>query len=176
MKYEPKQKGKKAEKISLILFFVAIVTVYLANAVVDAMQWILQSATVLLLGVFVYILVRWRFTNFMYEIKAKSKMETVLFGEIPASRLQFYVHRSQGKRGYTAEFLCDVSAIESIEPLSDNVPKKGKRFVFYRNMSGENRYVMKVKGETQKEPILVFLEINEDGKEFLEFIKSKIAA
>ena len=70
MNYEPKQIGKKAEKISLVLFFLAIVTVYLANAVVGSMQWILQIATVGLLGVFIYILVRWSFTNFKYEIKA----------------------------------------------------------------------------------------------------------
>ncbi len=173
MNYEPKQIGKRAEKISLALFFVAIVLVYLANVVVDAMQWILQIGTVLLLGVFIYILVRWSFTNFKYEIKARSKMEACRFEDIPAERLHFYVHRSQGKRGYAAEFMCSVSDIESIEPVADNNDGKGKKYVFYRNMGGSDRYVMKVRGEN--ETALVYLEIGEDGKEFLDFLNSKTA-
>ncbi len=173
MNYEPKQIGKKAEKISLVLFFLAIVTVYLANAVVGSMQWILQIATVGLLGVFIYILVRWSFTNFKYEIKARSKMETLPLREVEAEKLQFYVHRSQGKRGYAAEFVCCVADIESVEKVSDSEKYKGKRFVFYRNMGKDNRYVVKIKDE--KETLFVFLEIGEEGKEFLEFLTGKIA-
>ena len=74
MIYEPKAKGKKAQNISLLLFFFAIVTVYLSNAVMGSMQWIMQTAAVLLLGAFIYVLVRWHFTGFKYEIKAKSRM------------------------------------------------------------------------------------------------------
>ncbi|MBR3598196.1 MAG: hypothetical protein IKL47_14615 [Clostridia bacterium] len=173
MNYEPKQIGKKAEKISLVLFFLAIVTVYLANAVVESMQWILQVATVGLLGVFIYILVRWSFTNFKYEIKARSKMETLPLRDVEAEKLQFYVHRSQGKRGYAAEFVCSVADIESVEKVSDGEKYKGKRFVFYRNMGRDNRYVVKIKDEN--ETLFVFLEIGEEGKDFLEFLISKIA-
>ena len=173
MKYEPKKIGKKAENISLVLFFAAIVLVYLANAVVEAMRWIAQLGAIALLGIFIYIIVRWCFTDFMYEIKARSKMETVPFSEIPGERLQFYVHRKQGKRGYAAEFLCNVGDIQSIEPVSETSPNTGKRYFFYRNMKKANRYVMTVCGE--KEPLLVFLEIGEDGKDFLEFINSKKA-
>ena len=91
MKYEPKKMDKKPEKISLVLFALSMVCILLANAVVDTMQWILQIATIILLGIFVYILVRWSFTSYMYEIKAKSKMETCRFEEIPAERLQLFV-------------------------------------------------------------------------------------
>lgn len=173
MNYEPKQIGKKAEKISLALFFGAIVAVYLANAVVGSMQWVLQIVAIALLGVFIYILVRWSFTNFKYEIKARSKMETLPLRDLDAEGLQLYVHRSQGKRGYTAEFVCSLSHIEMIEKVSGEEKYKGKRFVFYRNMGKDNRYVAKIKDE--KETLFVFLEIGEDGKEFLEFLQNKIA-
>lgn len=173
MNYEPKQVGKKIEKISLALFFIAIVIVYLANAVAESFQWILQLTAIIMLGIFIYILIRWHFTNFKYEIKARSKMETLPLSQIEADKLQFFVHRSQGKRGYAAEFLCSLSDIESIEEVSDSEKYKGKRFVFYKNISKKNRYVAKIRDE--KEPLFVFLEIGEDGSDFLDFIKNKIA-
>ena len=88
MIYEPKQKGKKAQNLSLLLFFFAIVTVYLSNAVLGSMQWIMQSLAVILLGAFIYVLVRWHFTGFRYEIKAKSKLEVIPLAEAPAEKLQ----------------------------------------------------------------------------------------
>ncbi len=172
MIYEPKEKGKKAQNLSLLLFFFAIVTVYLSNAVMGSMQWIMQSAAVILLGVFVYILVRWHFTGFRYEIKAKSKLEVVPLADAPAEKLQLYIHRRQGKRGYSAEFVCAVSDIEAVEPVGER-KYAGKRFVFYRNMEKDDRFVLRIKGEDG--PIFVFLEIDEEGRDFLKFINDKIA-
>lgn len=172
MKYEPKKMDKKPEKISLVLFALSMVCILLANAVVDTMQWILQIATIILLGIFVYILVRWSFTSYMYEIKAKSKMEPCRFEEIPAERLQLFVHKKQSRRGYAADFMCSVGDIESIVPMGEKTEKKGKKFAYYRNMSSGDRYLITVKDEPS--PILLYLEINEDGAEFLEFLRGKI--
>ncbi len=173
MNYEPKQNGKKAQNLSLTLFFFAIITVYLANAVAHSMQWILQVAAVILLGAFIYILVRWHFTDFKYEIKAKSRMESSAISDLPAEKLQFFVHRKQGKRGYAAEFLCSLKDIEKIEKVSDSEKYKGKKFAFYRNMTKENRYALKINNEN--ETLFVFLEIGKEGEDFLHFIQNKIA-
>ena len=173
MKYEPKKIGKKPEAIALILFAVAMVTTLTSNAVATSMQWIFQTATILLLGIFIYILVRFSFTDYMYEIKAKSKMETARFAHIPADRLQLYIHKKQSRRGYAAEFVCDLDEIESIEEITDrSEKKKGKRFLYLRNMSGGRKYLLTVKNDSA--PILLYLEINEDGKDFLRFIEERI--
>ncbi len=173
MIYEPKQKGKRAQNISLVLFFLAIVAVYLSNAVAQSMQWIMQTVAIILLGAFIYVLVRWHFTGFKYEIKARSKMESAAIEAIPADRLQLYVHRRQGKRGYAAEFVCSLDDVEDVSLVSDGEKYKGKRFVFYKNIENDNRYVLRVKGESG--PLFVFLEIDSDGKDFLGLIQNKIA-
>lgn len=173
MTYEPKKIDKKAEKISLVMFGLAMVCTLLSNAVVEHMQWILQSVTILLLGIFIYILVKWSFTSYRYEIRAKSKMESCAFSDVPAERLQLTIHKSQSRRGYAADFICELKDIISIEPVSKESPNTGKKFVYYRNMDKNNRYVVTISGDN--EPILLFLEIGEDGKEFIDFIKNKIA-
>ncbi len=171
MNYEPKKIGKRPEKISLILFALSMVCVLLANAVVDTMQWILQVITIVLLGIFIYILVKWSFTDYKYEIKAKSKLEICPFEDIPAERLQLFVHKKQSRRGYAADFVCTVGDIEMIEPVEKEAPKKGKRYFYCRNMSGGTRYALTVRDEPA--PLILVLEINDDGKDFLEFLRSK---
>ncbi len=172
MKYQPKKIGKKPEKIALFLFFVSIVAVYGANAVVSAMQWILQVAAVIILGIFIYILVRWSYTDYMYEIRAKSKMETMPLADIPGNRLLLYVHKKQGSRAFAAEFVCNIGDIKAVEQIDGKGRKNGKRFYYYRNMSADNRYMLTV--DMDGEPVYVFLELGEDSEQFLSFINSKI--
>ncbi|MBQ7835672.1 MAG: hypothetical protein IJ389_00260 [Clostridia bacterium] len=172
MKYEPKKIGKKPEAIAMILFALSMVTVVLSNAVVGEMQWIFQIVTVLLLGIFIYILVRYSFTSYMYEIKARSKMETLRFEEIPAERLQLFINKKQSRSGYATDFVCTLGEIESITPAKKAGKVKGKRFTYYRNMSGGKNYLLKIKNAP--DPILLYLEINDDGKDFLDFINNRI--
>lgn len=173
MTYEPKKTDKKAEAVGLILFSVAMVSTLVSNAAVDSMQWILQTVTILLLAAFIFVLVKWSFTSYKYEIRAKSKMESCAFADIPAERLHLVVHKAQSKRGFAADFICELSDVISVEPVSKDSPNTGKKFVYYRNMDKKDRYVVTISGDN--EPILLFLEIGEDGKDFLDFIKNKIA-
>lgn len=169
MKYVPEKKNKKPETLSIILFFSAFILIYAGNVAGD-MQWIFQSGAVVLMAAFIYILVRFVFTDCMYEIKQKSMTSDTSLSESSQEQLRLYVHKRQGKRGYTTEFMCDLSQIKDIKKVEGTHPisKKAKRYIYVRNFNPQNLYALSV--TVEKEDYEVFLEINEDGKDFIEML------
>ncbi|MBQ8474585.1 MAG: hypothetical protein IJ499_02855 [Clostridia bacterium] len=169
MKYVPEKKNKKPEALSIILFFSACILIYAGNVAED-MQWIFQSGAVVLMAAFIYILVRFVFTDCMYEIKQKSMIVDVPLSQFTRNELRLYIHKRQGKRGYAAEFMCDLSQINDVKRVKNTRPisKKAKRYIYVRNFKPQNLYVLSV--TLEKEDYEVFLEINEDGKDFLKML------
>ena len=76
----------------------------------------------------------------------------------------------QGKRGYTTEFMCDLSQINSVEKVNNtkSLKKGAARYIYFRNMRPDNIYALSVTIDNNNYE--VFLEINNDGKAFLDMI------
>ncbi len=172
MKYEPKKNSKAPEIISFSLFALAAVLTLAANFARGAYLSVVQLAVIILLCAFIYILVRFRFTSFMYEVRAKSKAEEAQIDELGQSELLFIVSRKQSKKGYAAEFACMLDEIISVEKVEDNSAENGKkRYIYYRNMKPRAKYRLTVEGDN--ETLFVFLEIDGDGTELIKILENK---
>ena len=186
MNYSPKQKNKAPDIWVLALFISAAVMALFGNYNGIKGRGILQSISLILFGVMIYVLVRFKYSNIRYTVRRKSEgrygdedgdeiLRDADGKELPVTayppeKLEMVIEKSQGKRGYVAECLIALDDITSCRPVpSDKAERKklirenrkNKKFRYSKNMVGGEMWLISV--ATKEGTASIFFECD-DGK------------
>ncbi|MBE6714306.1 MAG: hypothetical protein E7575_03335 [Ruminococcaceae bacterium] len=144
MNYIPKQKNKAADVTILALFLCATVAVGFSAIEMIPGKGILQSVGLFIFVAMIYVLVRYKFTTFEYQIRIAAKPKKSLHNEdseeetvkeggevkglpitaMPPEALELCINRKQGRRNEYFECIVRLSEIESCQRLPNDKKEK----------------------------------------------------
>ncbi len=148
MEYSPEGQKKKASVMSLLLAAAGLILFLMSR--VTPYPIILQGTAVALFVASIFILIRYRFTNYLFRVKENNYSD----GEDHFRRYDFEAQRQQGTRPYVTECLMALDQIVCTERISRDdsltafknriIKKYGSvAFYFYTvSMSRPDRYAM----------------------------------
>lgn len=134
MKYSPTNQNKQVSVIVTVCFIIAA-AMYVFSLTGLAWAWPLQLIMALSLCAGAYLLVRYRYTTVIYELKRRENHSAAEYGDdirlLPLSMVDLAVHRFQGKRG-NIEFLLSLDKLCEVTKLEDGTIEKLRQS--YKNM------------------------------------------
>lgn len=187
MEFEPKQKNKAPEMLTLALFFCALVCVVFGSIEGIRYRGILQSIAIILFAGMIYVLVKYKFTRVRYTVRKKDKKGYGSEDEVPEdgapvlscppSSLELLIETAQGKRTFIGEALIPLDKITEVgkmptvrsekKALNERF-RKTQKYTFLKNMVGADEYYLAAK--TDVGDVKIVFEPNKKMADYLSAV------